>query len=207
MSWVPQRPSEIWALDWRWLDLSCLRYIRVMGCICLTSVMVQSRKWVNGSGWEWGSFSLSQQVFFFFFFFNGHSPAVVQAEGRGSIVPPRPQKLLTKKFLLTYWGKRVKGKKGGNRAEKKENRKKEGIKFKTEGDRRGLFFFLFFFFFFFHWLFKTTEICFGSTKMGIFYREKAFHAGKKIRKNDFAPLWKIFLFIHVCPCSQPKFKY
>ena len=32
-----------------------------------------------------------------------------------------------------------------------------------------------------------TEICFGSTKMGIFYREKAFHAGKKIRKNDFAP--------------------
>ena len=28
------------------------------------------------------------------------------------------------------------------------------------------------------------------------YREKAFHAGKKIRKNDFAPLWKIFL---LCP--------
>ena len=34
---------------------------------------------------------------------------------------------------------------------------------------------------------KTTEICFGSTKMGIFYWEKAFHAGKKIRKNDFVP--------------------
>ena len=34
---------------------------------------------------------------------------------------------------------------------------------------------------------KTTEICFGSTKMGIFYQEKAFYAGKKIRKNDFAP--------------------
>ena len=28
---------------------------------------------------------------------------------------------------------------------------------------------------------------FWSTKMGICYREKAFHAGKKIRKNDFAP--------------------
>ena len=27
----------------------------------------------------------------------------------------------------------------------------------------------------------------GSTKMGIFYREKAFHAGEKIRKIDFAP--------------------
>ena len=32
-----------------------------------------------------------------------------------------------------------------------------------------------------------TEICFGSTKMGNFYREKAFHVGKKLRKNDFAP--------------------
>ena len=30
-----------------------------------------------------------------------------------------------------------------------------------------------------------TEICFGSTKMEIL--EKAFHTGKKIRKNDFAP--------------------
>ena len=44
-----------------------------------------------------------------------------------------------------------------------------------------------FFFFFCFSLLKTTEICFGSTKMGIFYREKAFHAGKKSRKNDFAP--------------------
>ena len=31
------------------------------------------------------------------------------------------------------------------------------------------------------------EICFGSTKMRIFYRENAFHAGKKIRENYFAP--------------------
>ena len=35
--------------------------------------------------------------------------------------------------------------------------------------RRGLFFFFFFCF----TLSKTTEICFGSTKMGIFYQEKA----------------------------------
>ena len=41
--------------------------------------------------------------------------------------------------------------------------------------------------FFFFSLFKTTKICFGSTKIEIFYREKAFHAGRKIRKNDFAP--------------------
>ena len=37
----------------------------------------------------------------------------------------------------------------------------------------------FFVFFYCFPLFKTTEICFGSTKMGIFYREKAFHTGKK----------------------------
>ena len=42
-------------------------------------------------------------------------------------------------------------------------------------------------FFFCFSLLKTTEICFESTKMGIFYREKAFHAGEKIRKNDVAP--------------------
>ena len=51
------------------------------------------------------------------------------------------------------------------------------------------FFFCFVCLFFFCFsLSKTTEICFGSTKMVIFYRQKlAFHAGKKIRKNDFAP--------------------
>ena len=42
------------------------------------------------------------------------------------------------------------------------------------------------FFFFFFSLFKTTKICFGSTKVGIFYWEKAFHAGKN-QENDFAP--------------------
>ena len=37
-------------------------------------------------------------------------------------------------------------------------------------------------------LFKTTEICFGSTKMRIFYRENAFHAGKKSEKMTLPPL-------------------
>ena len=53
--------------------------------------------------------------------------------------------------------------------------------------KRGEDFFIFiylFFYFFFILLFtlKTTKICFKSTKMGIFYREKAFHAGKKSGK-------------------------
>ena len=56
-----------------------------------------------------------------------------------------------------------------------------GISFKK---RKGPFFFS---------LFKTMKICSGSTKMEIFYWEKAFHAGKKIRKNDFASSEKIFL--------------
>ena len=38
---------------------------------------------------------------------------------------------------------------------------------------------------------QTYEICFGSTKMGIFYREKAFHTGKKSGKMTLPPLKNI----------------
>ena len=63
---------------------------------------------------------------------------------------------------------------------------------KLQSEERNFFFSLFFFLFFFCFsLFKTTKICFGSTKIEIFYREKAFHAGKKFRKNDFAPSEKV----------------
>ena len=65
-----------------------------------------------------------------------------------------------------------------------ENGRRESYKM-----RRRLFFFLFFVFCFS--LFKTTEICFRSTKMEIFYREKAFHARKKSGKMTL-PLLKIF---------------
>ena len=40
---------------------------------------------------------------------------------------------------------------------------------------------------FFFPLLKTTKICFESTKMGISYREKAFHAGKKSGKMTLPP--------------------
>ena len=82
---------------------------------------------------------------------------------------------------------RKKGKRGENWEEKTENCEGEGGKLELEVGKvmkRGED--LFFFFFCFS-LLKTTEICFGSTKIGIFYREKAFHIGKKIRKNYFAP--------------------
>ena len=49
-------------------------------------------------------------------------------------------------------------------------------------------------FFFFFSLFKTTKICFGCTKMEIFYREKAFHAGPgKNQEKWLCPIRKIFL--------------
>ena len=54
------------------------------------------------------------------------------------------------------------------------------------------YFFSFLFFFFCFSLFKTTEICFGSTETGIFYREKSISRREKIKKND-CPLCKIFL--------------
>ena len=78
---------------------------------------------------------------------------------------------------------------------------------KSNKMRRGLFsfFFLSFFFFFFFFcfsLFKTTKICFGSTKMGIFYQEKSFHAGKKSGKITLPPFKSILRkpLIHgLCP--------
>ena len=36
-------------------------------------------------------------------------------------------------------------------------------------------------------LLKTTEICFGSTKMGIFYRGKNILYREKNQENEFAP--------------------
>ena len=59
------------------------------------------------------------------------------------------------------------GKKDENLEEKKENCKREGGKLKMEGGEFTKWGQDFFFSFF-----KTTKICFWSTKMEIFYREK-----------------------------------
>ena len=119
----------------------------------------------------------------------------VTGGGQGGRVPP--QRLLTGKFLLTYREKRGKEKRerGENWVEKVENWKWKQENVRKRGED------LFFFFFCFS-LLKTTKICFGSTKMGIFYREKAFHAGKKIRKNDFAPSEKYACY---APDSRPTY--
>ena len=92
------------------------------------------------------------------------------------------QRLLTGKFLLTYQEKRGNKKKG--KWSRKEGKLKKG-RWKIENGRRksykmrrgsDLFFLCFS-------LFKVTEICFESTRIGISYREKAFHARKKTREK------------------------
>ena len=107
----------------------------------------------------------------------------------GRVPPPPPPRLPTGKFLMTYREKRGKEKREkGWKLRRKEGklwkgRWKIGIWSRISYKKRwGLLFFFFCFS-----LLKTTEICFGFTKIGIFYREKAFHVGKKIRKNYFAP--------------------
>ena len=79
----------------------------------------------------------------------------------------------------------------GVKIEKKRRKNVKGKvgKLKIEGrkvTKWGDFFFFLFSFFCFS-LFKTTEICFGSTKMEIFYQEKAFHTGKKSGKMTLPP--------------------
>ena len=58
----------------------------------------------------------------------------------------------------------------------------------------------FFFFFFCFSVFKTTEICFACTKVGISYRKKHFTQGKKSRKINLPPLKNI-------PLTLPFFFY
>ena len=118
--------------------------------------------------------------------------------GRGTVPPPY---FWLGNFCWPTGKKRGKKKmeKGENGEEKKENCKRKGGKLKMEGgkcskksrgQRTSSFFFVFLFFLFF--TFKNDENLFWvyQIKMEIFYREEAFHTGKKIRKNDLAPLEK-----------------
>ena len=116
--------------------------------------------------------------------------------------------LLTRKFLVTYQEKRGM-KKGENGEEKKENKKRgwkiENGRRKSYKMRRGPLFFFFFFLFFFS-LFKTTEICFGSTKMGVFCWKKAFHTGGKNQEKWLCPSEKYSSYTPVSSRYKPSMK-
>ena len=85
----------------------------------------------------------------------------------------------------------------GKKRERKKEKRSENWEEKNENCKRVFFFFCFS-------LLKTTEICFGSTKMGIFYREKAFHAVEKNQEKWLCPHRKICL---LCTCSEKKYIY
>ena len=107
----------------------------------------------------------------------------------GGGVPPKTTDLEIFADLLgkTWQGKMGKGVKIEKKRRKivKEKVEIENWRWKSYKMRRGIFFFFFLPLTF--QMMKSTKICFGSTKIEIFYREKAFHTGIKIRKNDFAP--------------------
>ena len=121
---------------------------------------------------------------------NTVTSGVTSAGGR---VPPETS---DREISAELPGKKRQGKRGEIEKKRRkivkgkvENRKRIVEKLQTE-ERTPLFFSFS--------LFKMTKISFGSTKMEIFYREKAFDAGKKIRKNAFAPSEKIFLLRPDC---------
>ena len=114
--------------------------------------------------------------------------------GKGGRVPSRD--FWPRNFCWRIGKKeaRKKGKGGGNWEERRKivKGKVENWKWKLKSYKKMWGFFFFFFFFCFS-LLKTTEICFRSTKMEIFFREKAFHAGKKNQEKLLCPLRKICL--------------
>ena len=123
--------------------------------------------------------------------------------GQGGRVPPETS---DREISADLSGKKRQGRNVKGMKVEKKRRKIVNGRWKIENGRMEKFqneertFFSFFvclfvcllvcLFFAFHFS-KTTKICFGCTKVEIFYPEKGFHPGKKIRKNDFAPSEKI----------------
>ena len=130
-------------------------------CFCLPNVILL---------WEWTLY---------------HNSDVTGGGGQGGRVPPRD--FCPGKFCWRIGKKEAieEGKRGENWEEKKENWKREGGKLEMEVGkviRRGKDFFFFFCFS----LLKTTEICFGSTEMEIFYTGKKHFTLGNFWKNNIA---------------------
>ena len=121
-----------------------------------------------------------------------HLGAHTQWRNRGAECPPETSDReifadLSRKKRQGKTGKR--GENGEKSEEKKENCKREGGKLKKEGGKvtKWLQNKRTFFFFFWLFTFENDNNLFWVYQNGNFLLEKIFHAGKKIRKNDFAP--------------------
>ena len=121
-----------------------------------------------------------------------HRPALTSGvTGGGTECPPETS---DREIFADLPGKKRQGKKGkGGRMEKKRKKivkkKVENWKWK-EGKLQNEETILFFFFF---PLFKMTKICFGSTKMDIFYWEKSISHREKNQEKWLCPFRKICL--------------
>ena len=105
---------------------------------------------------------------------NAGSGVIGWGQGAGGRGAECPLTFFNGKFLMTY-----REKLDGKEEEEKENLKVE--RWKLENEQRTF-------------LFETTEICLGSTKMD---NEKSYYTPGKIGKTDFTPPpLKIFLFRH-----------
>ena len=112
--------------------------------------------------------------------------------GGGAVCPPDTSH---REISADLPGKRGKEKTGKWRRKKK--RKSKQGRWKMENGKRKSHKMRWGHFFFFS-IWKTSEICFGSTKMVIVYREKAFYA-RKYQIKWLCTLWKIFL-LRPCLC-------
>ena len=125
--------------------------------------------------------------------------------GRGGIVPPQTSDweifagLPGKKEARKKW-KRVEMEKKRRKIVK---RKKEGGK-SWEMRRRGFFFFFFFYCFS---LFKTPKICFGATKIEIFYREKSISRWEKNQEKWLCLLEKFSCYAPGTDNRPPNYNF
>ena len=120
--------------------------------------------------------------------------------GEGARVPPRDFWPGNFRWPIEKREARTKGKmeKKRRKFEKGKVEKRKWNEEKLQNEERLIFFFFF----------SQRPNFFGSTKMEIFYWEKAFHAGKKIRKINLPPRpRKIFLLRPwLCPTRVTRLK-
>ena len=168
----PQSSAEPLSTSWRIIVVMICSYMSNLRQTQNSTIMWTSRP---------SEYQLHINCSFNSIFYSMSGSGVTGGGGGGAGGQSAPPETSDREIFATRIGKkeaRKKGKRGENWEEKVENWKWKQKNVRKRGED---------FFFSCFSLLKTTKIGFESTKMGISYGEKAFHGGKKIRKNDFAP--------------------